>query len=110
MRFYKYEGMTTDEKWLGEKDDRRLMREKIRKISIKTDTYNQKLQRKAFFCVSDASEETVKIGIILREQIDPNKWLEAYLKAIAVELKDTCLEEVTFNSFRNMLQIASRND
>ncbi len=48
MQFYKFEGFTVSEKWSEENDNRRVMREKVRKISMKTNSFNQNQQRKAY--------------------------------------------------------------
>lgn len=109
MKFLKVEGIKTDTNRTEQKD-RHVMREQARKIALKTDMFNRKLRQKAFFYVSDTSEEAVRIGVILREHIDVHHRLETFLQAIAINLKDTCLEEVTLNTERHMLQIASRNE
>lgn len=110
MQFYKFEGFTVAEKWSEENDNRRVMREKVRKISMKTNSFNQYQQRKAYAFVTDASEDTVTIGIIVRNCADVPKLISGYLQTIEMELKDTCLEEITFNTLRNMLSCANRND
>lgn len=110
MQFYKFEGFTVSEKWSEENDNRRVMREKVRKISMKTNSFNQNQQRKAYAFVSDASQDTVTIGIIVRNYADIHKLISGYLQSIEMELKDTCLEEITFNTLRNMLGCANRND
>ena len=110
MQFYKFEGFTVSEKWSVENDNRRVMREKVRKISMKTNSFNQNQQRKAYAFVTDASEDTVTIGIIVRNYADIHKLISGYLQSIEMELKDTCLEEITFNTLRNMLGCANRND
>lgn len=110
MQFYKFEGFTVSEKWSEENDNRRVMREKVRKISMKTNSFNQNQQRKAYAFVSDASQDTVTIGIIIKNYTDIHKLISGYLQSIEMELKDTCLEEITFNTLRNMLGCANRND
>lgn len=70
----------------------------------------EELERKAYAFVTDASEDTVTIGIIVRNYADVHKLISGYLQAIEMELKDTCLEEITFNNFRNMLSCADRYD
>ena len=110
MQFYKFEGFTVVEKWSEENDNRRVMRERVRKISMKTNFFNQHQQRKAYAFVTDASEDTVTIGIIVRNYADVPKLISGYLQAIEMELKDTCLEEITFNTLCNMLRCANRND
>ena len=47
MQFYKFEGITTDERWSEENDNRRVKYERIEKISIKTGSFNQREKRKA---------------------------------------------------------------
>lgn len=110
MQFYKFEGFTVSENWSEENNDRRVMREKVRKISMKTNSFNQNQQRKAYAFVTDASEDTVTIGVIVRNYADVHKLISGYLQTIEMELKDTCLEEITFNNFRNMLSCADRYD
>ena len=41
MQFYKFEGFTVSENWSEENNDRRVMREKVRKISMKTNSFNR---------------------------------------------------------------------
>ena len=110
MQFYRYAGFTVSEKWAEENDNRRVMREKKKKISMKTNSFNQNQQRKAYAFVSDASQDTVTIGIIIKNYTDIHKLISGYLQSIEMELKDTCLEEITFNTLRNMLGCANRND
>ena len=110
MQFYKYEGFAVDAKWSEENDDRRVMRERVRRISIKTNAFNQHLRRAAFLFVEDASGDTVTIGVIVRKSTDLLKLISDYLQTIEVQLKDTCLEEVTFKSLSNMLSCADRAD
>ncbi len=110
MQFYRFEGFTVDAKWSAYNDDRRVMREKARKISMRSDAFNQRQQRKAYLFVADASEDTVTIGIIVRDFCDVPGLASRYLRAIGLDLKDTDLKEVTFNTLCNMLGCADRND
>ena len=110
MQFYKFEGFTVDAKWSEENENRRVMREKVRKISMKSNSFNQQQKQGSYLFVADASGDTVTIGIIMKNFGDVRKLASKYLQAIDVELKDTFLEEVTFNALRNMLGCADRND
>ena len=110
MQFYKFEGITAAEKWSEENDSRRIMREKVRKISMKTNDFNQLQQHRAYLFVNDASESTVTVGAIVKNCSDIIDLISEYLRTIEIELKETCLEEITFSSLRNMLSCASRND
>ncbi len=110
MLFYEFEGFITDEKWSEENNNRRVFREKCRSIAMKSKAYNRKLQKQGFFYVSTASEDTESIGIICRQPQFAEEHLAEYVDAVGLELKDTCLEETTFNTARNMLQCSCRND
>ena len=85
MRFYKLEGKTSGENFFAKNDDTGAKMEQARKISLMSNTYNQKLKQKAFLYVAKASETTVTIGIILREALSLEKLIEDYLKVIAFE-------------------------
>ena len=110
MLFYRAEGIITDESWAERNFDRRVMRENVRKIAGKSKAFNRKHGANAFFYVTDAAEDTVTVGAICREPIDPKKQLSAFLRTVQLELRDLFMEEVTLNTTRNMLQTASRND
>lgn len=110
MQYYKFEGFTVDNNWSEENDSRRVMNEKIRKISMKTTSFNQKLNDKAFLFVTDTFNDVISIGIIVNKYPDISKLTVKYLKEIEIELKDTTLEEVTLDSLCKMLRDANRND
>lgn len=110
MQFFKYEGLVLCETWSQENDSRRALHEKTRKIALKSDSFNQKLQRKSYFFVTDASEDTITIGVISKDSQHLQKQLEEYMKSVGIELKDTSLEEITFGVMRNMLRRASQHD
>ena len=80
MQFFRVEGFVVDEKWAEGNDNRRVLHEKVRKISMRSNSFNQKLNRKAFFYVTDASEDTVTIGIICRESTNISKQISSFLK------------------------------
>ncbi len=109
MQFYKFEGFTVDAKWSEENDNRRVMRENIRKIFMKSGSFNQHQQQKAYLFVTDASEDTVTIGIIVKKHCNVSELASEYLKSIEIDLKDTYLEEITLNTLRNMLGCSNRN-
>ena len=110
MQFFKYEGLTICETWSQENDSRRTMHEKIRQIALKSDAFNQRLQRKAYFFVTDASENTITIGVLSKDCQHLQKQLEAYIMSVEIELKDTHLEEITFGAICNMLRRANQHD
>ncbi|MCQ2534928.1 MAG: AAA family ATPase [Clostridia bacterium] len=110
MQFYKFEGFTVDNNWSEENDSRRVMNEKIGKISRKTTSFNQKLNDKAFIFVEEAHSDAISIGIIVNKYPDVSKLTVKYLKEIEIELKDTNLEEITLDSLCHMLRNASNHD
>lgn len=110
MQFYKFEGISTAERRPGENDSRRIMCEKARRISTKTNTFNLLRLSEAYLFVNDASGDIVTIGIIVKKCSNLNNLISEYLRAIGTELMETCLEEVTFSTLRNMLGYACRND
>ena len=110
MQFYRVEGFQTDENWGESNNDRRVMRENVRKIARKTMAFNRKLQMKLFFYVSDAYDDVVTIGAICREPVRIEQKTLAFLKAVGLELRDVCVEEVTFQTACSLLQRADRSD
>ncbi len=110
MQFYKFEGITTDEKWSEGNDNRRVMYEKTRKILVKTDYFNQHRKRKAYLFVNDASGNPVIGGVIMNTHADVFNLVSEYLQTIELELKDIRFEEITLGTLRNMLARASGND
>ena len=110
MQFFKYEGLALGDVWFQENDNRRVMHERIRKISLSSDTFNQKLQYAAYFFVAGASEDTITIGVISKDPQHIQKQLEGYMKSVGIGVKDACLEEITFSAMRNMLQRANQCD
>ena len=93
MQFFKVEGLIADENWAEKCDDRRSLREKVRKIAMQSNAFNQKQKKRAFFYVTDASEDTATIGVICRESINFDKQIIAFLNAIKLSLKDIYVEE-----------------
>ncbi len=110
MQFFKYEGLALGDVWFQENDNRRVMHERIRKISLSSDTFNQKLQYAAYFFVAGASEDTITIGVISKDPQHIQKQLEGYMKSVGIGVKDARLEEITFSAMRNMLQRANQRD
>ena len=110
MQFYKYSGFVTNEAWAEENADRHAWREKARKLALTSEDFNRKLRGKAYYFIADADEDMLMIGIINRAPDAPDKYLNAYLDALGVELKHTDMEETTFHVARGLLSRASRND
>ena len=110
MQFYKYEGSTAAEEWTEENDDRRTVRQRARKIAMKTSGFNLQQENKACLFVSNVSEGTVTIGVIVRDHAAVEELVSAFLQTIETELTDARLEEITFKTLHNMLNCADRYD
>ena len=110
MQFYRFEGITVDNKLIEETDSFRANREKTRKISMNTISFNRLRQDKAFSFVSAIHDYKVEIGIVVIKPVDISELAFEFLKAIDIELTETSLEEVTFNSLYGMLRRADSND
>lgn len=108
MQFYMFEGMIKDETWVKENEDQWVLKKKIRKILLKSRTFNENRHNKSYFYVVEASEENLTAGIISEENIDLNKQIGLFLKKLEIELSDLYTEEITFNAARRLLQTASR--
>ena len=88
MQIYRADGFTTDKNWEEIYNDRRRMRESVRKIARNSTAFNDKLQRKSYFYVVDASEDNVVIGALYRGGRDIDQQFAAFLGAVELELKD----------------------
>lgn len=110
MQFFKIEGFTVDKIMSEENENRKALREKIRKFAVKSDLFNQKLKNKAFYFITDASPDTVSVGAICRDHVEIEKKAADYLDAVGLKLKDVFIEEITLSRLCKMLHTALRND
>lgn len=110
MQFYKYEGSTAADEWTEENDNRRVVRQRARKIAMKTSGFNLQQENKACLFVSNVSEGTVTIGVIVQNCAVVEDLVSAFLQTIETELTDARLEEITFKTLHNMLNCADRYD
>ena len=110
MQYYRFDGMHRNSGWLGEGEEDRLLKTRIRSIAGRTQSFNAQLDGKAYFFVSLLTVDSATIGIILREGTQLTKKLNAFLGKIGLDLKETILKETTFEDIRSMLQSAWRKD
>lgn len=110
MFFYKFDGTITDEKWIQACENRNELQKRTRKLCTRSEEYNQKLQWKSCFYVTDASDEILHGGILSRDLSDLSGQLNAYLKALKIRCTDISLEETTFKATQSMLCSACRRD
>ena len=81
MLFFRIEGLNANEKWADENEDRRVLRERTRKIAACSERFNMNNKRRVFFYVAEASDDTVSIGALCRRPEDVIKLALSYLKA-----------------------------
>lgn len=110
MQFFKYEGLTLSETEPQENNNRRAVLERNRRLAFKSDAFNQKLRRKAYFFVADASNDKITIGVLSRTPQHLRKQLAAYTQSVELELEDARLDEITFSVLRRLLQQACHQD
>ena len=109
MLFYKIEGSLVSNDVENE-NNRNAHRANARRIALKSDEFNKRFCRDSFFFVSNVSNTVVTVGVIAEHQGEIDKFLQAYLKYIECELTDVVKTEITFNSIRNLLSVADRQD
>lgn len=109
MLFYKVEGIITNASEEQE-DSRRAQREKVRKLSIKSDDFNQRHCKTSFYFISDCSDGVMTIGVISNRSENVTEMLSSYMKHLDIELHDLVVSEVTINSIENLLGSADRQD
>ena len=113
MIYYRLDGFHHSENWLGAGDEEKLLRSRVRKVAGRTQVYNARLAEETYFFVSMLTTDAVKIGVIQKNVIPMEKLqkrLDSYLRDIGLKLKETVLQETTFEDIRNMLQAAWRKD
>lgn len=106
MRFYKICGEmqtinTTEE-------DRRARREFARKIEVKTSEFNDSDNTKYCF-VSDCGEGYITLGILSTEHINLTEFAKAYAKSLGYKVKLEPPKEITYSTFRTLLNNAVRD-
>ncbi len=110
MKFYKATAVLTDEKWVEQNNDRRIERENARKISVKSEDYNQKRKDYGYTFVVDFEHEQIICGMIVSDRNDPEKSIRSFLKAIGMNVRDLEFNEITFSYFASMLSRAEAGD
>ena len=113
MRFYRFSGLITNEKW-GEKMDDRLHRCWIRHDMVQKSLrfHDFFSNRRVQFFVVSASDELIG-GIVDDEGLDDRllrKSTGDYVKALGLLTSGLKLEEVTLQTMKNLLSSSNRND
>ena len=114
MRFYKIEMEIKTE---SDENGTRYGRGSIKGINMEfghalaevCGKYTERIADKGFLFLSYASLYECSFGLILKEVIDVNKFINGLIKAGKWDAGNIRIEETTFNDFYQMLQSADRN-
>ena len=110
MQFFVCEGIVENVQWAEENENRRLFRERVRGLAVKTEKFNRKLRRRAFFYIGEISDVTVLVGMFSRDAAFAEKQLPLYLDAMEIGLRDIVFKETTLRFSQILLQLAERNE
>ncbi len=112
MRFYRFSGWITNEKWEEKMDDRQEASRIRRELRQKSDYYNDANASKVKFFIAAYTTEFIG-GLIDDADLDEltlGKQMEAFVRAVGIRVSEMKSEEVTLKVAKNMLSAASRND
>ena len=110
MQFYKVTGTVADEKWAEENNDRRVLKQLVRRIARKSDEFYQLQSGRAYYFVSDIENDEVTVGIIDSGTGEKAKQIRAFFKSVEIDVRDFDIDEITFSSMRSLLGNANRSD
>ena len=115
MQFYKIEMMVDQENGgTLETPNTRVERDSMdrrfgKKISICCDRYKEKILDKGFFYLSDVAQEECEFGLILRDDLGVDGFVEGFTKKAKLTSSDIVIKETTLREFMQMLRRAERN-
>lgn len=110
MLFYRVTAMLDDEKWVEENNDRRIKRDHNRRITRKSEDYNERDKQGIYCFVSEIDCNDITCGIISHLSIDANKLANSYFKYLGIIVKDIDVCETTFSSMQSLLETAKYGD
>ena len=96
MQFYKFEGIITNPDWTEENDKRHILRERARKICLKTTSFNQTLKEAVLLQCNRSHPTIFFMPDHHQESSGLPEQIQAYLKALNLSVKDLHMEEITF--------------
>ncbi len=79
-------------------------------IAEKTESLFNKSEQENYIFVSHIRFGNVVMGAVLKNGYDINKLFNEFRKSLSIKLKQHQIEEVTFNTFTNLLASADNND
>ncbi len=107
MLFYKIEGVMVNAAF---EEDRRLRRENIRKIAVKSDEFNQEYCRGAYLFVSEICDGIITAGGIVEQVCSIKDTVHSFLCYLGIDVRDVVITEITLNTLTRLLSTASRQD
>ena len=110
MQFYKVTGTVADEKWAEENNDCRVFQPRVRRISLKSNEFNQLQNGRSYYFISGIGNNEVTAGIIDSDTDDRTKQILEFFKSVEIDVKDFNIDEITFSSTRSLLCNAENND
>lgn len=110
MFFYKVTGILTDEKWIEENNDRRIMQKRARDIQKNTADFNKGLNGSGYCFVSYIDDAKADVCMMSRVTCTDIGYYRGFLKKVGIEADDISLEEITIRYVISMARRADSND
>jgi len=112
MQFLKAEGFLKEgeNEWLKVEDTRRAQMAFHRKISSTTSEFNAKIAGEACVFPVEIHEDSVTMGLLCQDIIPPEALVGHFLELLGLNWDRFFMEEVTFETFTDMLGAADRED
>lgn len=112
MQYFRIEGVMVDEKWTEKNENRNFSEETRRKIFNKSREFNENFKENfkenGFFFMVSATENIIKIGAIIVNEKNIDKFVDNYINEIEFQIKDITIEEIIFKKLENLLDTALR--
>ena len=90
-------------------DRRSIDRELGNAISVICDRYNDKIPDKGYFFLGTISYGECVYGMVLRENIDVDKFVDGFVKKAKLETECVEIKETTLQDFAQMLDMGDRS-
>lgn len=110
MLFYRIILETVDQEQKDEGRVFRRQREDSRIINGRCNHYSEKLGDNGCFFLSSASRIELCFGLMLREVMNIEGYIDKFVRDAAIEVININIEEITFSNFQKILNEAARND
>jgi len=79
MQYFRIEGVMVDEKWTEKNENRNFSEETRRKIFNKSREFNENFKENGFFFMVSATENIIKIGAIIVNEKNIDKFVDNYI-------------------------------